>query len=117
MAPISPKHVLAAPIIDFPHGTILIPAVTPAAEISGRTFTVSMSFAGASALSIPSALTVAAGTVIIINKSGSAGAVTVSATAGNVAGGATYTAIDALNDTAILIPVGANWLIAGSAIA
>ena len=34
MAPISPKHVLAAPIIDFPHGTILIPAVTPAAELS-----------------------------------------------------------------------------------
>ena len=91
-------------------------AVT-AAEISGRTFTVSMSFAGASALSIPSALTVDAGTVLIINKAGSAGAVTVSATAGNVAGGATYTAIDALNDTAILIPVGANWLVAGSAIA
>lgn len=87
------------------------------AQVSGKTFTVIASAAGTQAVAIPGAATVVAGTVMIIKKTGSAGAVTITPGAGTIAGGATHAALDALNDVAMFVAVGTDWVLGPSVIA
>jgi hypothetical protein len=72
---------------------------------------------GVCALAIPGGASVRAGTRLIVYKTGTAGAVTITPATGTIAGGATHTAIDAQNDRAEFISDGTNWLITWSVIA
>jgi hypothetical protein len=87
------------------------------ADIDGKSYTLLSSNNGILALSIPGAASVAAGTRLIVRKTGTAGAVTITPAAGTIVGGATYAAIDAQNDHAEFIPVGTQWVILTSTIA
>jgi hypothetical protein len=87
------------------------------AEIDGRSFTLVSSNNGVLALAIPAANSVGAGTRLVVLKTGTAGAVTITPASGTINGAATYAAIDSANDRAEFIPVGNNWFILSSTIA
>jgi hypothetical protein len=87
------------------------------AQVDGRSYTVVCSNNGVCALAIPAAAAVSAGTRLIVYKSGTAGAVTITPATGTIAGGANLATIDAQNDRAEFIPIGTNWVILASTIA
>lgn len=87
------------------------------AELDGyNSYAITASYDGAVALAIPAAAN-NAGKFLFVNKTGTAGAVTITPASGTVAGGATHAAIDAQNDNALFQAIGTDWVIVSSSIA
>lgn len=87
--------------------------VTTAQLTNAMVYTVHCSNASATALAIPAAASVPAGTVLIVYRSGGATAVTITPASGTIAGGATHAALDAVGDVASFIAdvTGTTWLL------
>lgn len=90
-----------------------------AASFSTIAHTVIASAAGTQAVATPAlAEGIAQGQVLIVKKTGSAGAVTITAGTGTtIAGGATYATLDAQNDVAIFVFIGTDWVLTTNNIA
>lgn len=79
-------------------------------QISGRLAAITMSYAGAAALAIPGAASVDAGTTIIVKKTGTAGAITITPAAGTIGGGSTDVTLANLGDVGVWTAVGTDWV-------
>lgn len=94
------------------------PTTLAAADFMSKTLVVIQSTAGAATVNLPAVATVPTGAVLIVRKTGSAGAITLDpASTETIAGGATHTAIDAQNDFGIFLNTGAAWILVDSEIA
>lgn len=85
-------------------------------DLAGGTCTVVASAAGTQAVSLIAAASVP-GAIFTIYKSGSAGAVTITPTAGTIAGAGTYAAADAQNDHATFQAIGTDWVLIAATLA
>lgn len=83
------------------------------APTAARVITCIASAAGAQGITLPTiAACGGAGAVLWVRKTGSAGAVTITAGSGNtIASGATHVAIDAQDDWAQFVAVGTDWVL------
>jgi hypothetical protein len=84
--------------------------VVTEAQLAGGKFTAIASAAGTQAVTLAAAATCRQGTLFILYKTGSTGAVTITPTAGTVAGGATDAAADAQYDNAVYVASGTDWV-------
>lgn len=86
---------------------------------TGLPVTVIASAAGTQAVATPAlAEIIPQGQVLIVKKTGSAGAVTITAGSGTtIAGGATYATLDAQNDVAMFVFIGTDWVLTTNNIA
>ena len=81
-----------------------------AANFASGTHTVIASVAGTATLNLPAIAAVPVGARLLVKKTGSAGAVTIDPNASEqIAGGSTYTALDAQNDMAWFFSDGTAW--------
>lgn len=93
------------------------PATVAATALGSGTAVIVASVAGIQTVNIPGGASVKAGTLILVKKTGSAGAVTLTPATGTIAGGATYATLDAQNDMAFFFSDGTNWLLGPNNIA
>ena len=104
----------AQPAVGFT-AAAATPATVSALGIPQHTIIASV--AGAQTVNIPGGDVVPPGAILTVKKTGSAGAATLTPADGTIAGGATYTALDAQNDFASFYSDGTNWVLLDSNIA
>ena len=90
--------------------------VTANQLISGSGGVITSSNNGVCALAVPGADTVPPGTPMMIKKTGTAGAVTITPGSGTINGAATHAAIDADDDWALFVAIGDDWVLVADGI-
>jgi len=100
---IVPRGLAANSVVTSATSSSATPTALTVADLRGGTYNLTLSYAGAVALTIPSAGTVQDGALLAIYKTGSAGAITITVAAGTIDShtNTTYAAIDADKDYAL----------------
>ena len=96
---------------SLPFGEVRTVSATGSTTLDGSEGVVICSYAGTQTIVLAAAAVVGKGKVVVIKKTGSAGAVTIDGSASEtIDGAATYAAVDAQYDSLILMCDGTNWI-------